>query len=207
VPEDITNYEAGFKGTLWNGLVSFDGAYFHMTRDGIVVETREGPFFRNSNAGVQKFKGSEFSVSWRPYQVLNIYANAAFYKNRFGRFVIQTAGGDTVLTGNRLPVSPDQIINAGATWSEPTGFGSSINVKHVGDRFLDQLNTFLLHSYTTVDASAFWEKGPMRFTIAGHNLTNKTYFNMGDLSVAESVDPAPPRQFVAFASYRFIDHR
>jgi hypothetical protein len=27
--------------------------------------------------------------------------------------VIESAGGDTVLTGNRLPISPDQIWNAG----------------------------------------------------------------------------------------------
>jgi iron complex outermembrane receptor protein len=203
VPEDVRNYEAGFKGSLADGRLSYDGALFRMQRDGIVVSTREGPLFRPSNAGVQNFRGFEGSVGWTPIENLSLYANGAFYQHRFGRFMIQRKSGDVVLTGNRLPISPDLIYNAGASWRHSSGVGATLNVKHVSDRFLDQRNTFLLEPYTVADASLSWRRGPARLTLGVHNLFNEKYFTMGDISNGESADPAPPRQIVLISSFQF----
>lgn len=202
-PEEIRNYEVGLKGAVAQGKVSFEAVYFRMTRDGIVVQTREGPFFRDSNAGVQEFRGVELGVTWRPIENLSLYANGAFYENRFGDFVIQSASGDVDLTGNRLPISPDRVYNAGLSWEHKSGLDFTTSLKHVGEVALDQGNTFFIDPYTVLNAAVSLRRGPMRLTVSAHNLLNEAYYNMGDISLAESIDPAAPRQVVATASFSF----
>ena len=80
----------------------------------------------------------------------------SFYRNRFGDFVIESSGGDTVLTGNRLPVSPDRVINGGAVFSPKSFLDFTLDVKHVGSVQIDQRNTFQLDAYTLVDAAVTW---------------------------------------------------
>jgi outer membrane receptor protein involved in Fe transport len=202
-PEKINNYEAGVKGSVLQDKLSFDAAFFHMKRDGIIVQTREGPFFRDSNAGIQTFRGFEAGLTWAPIRELSLYANGAFYHNRFGTFVIQRSGGDTVLTGNRLPIAPDRVYNAGVTMLHRSGWEATLNVKHVGDVAMDLQNTFTLPAYTVADASLSWKRGLVRLTLAAHNLFDEKYFTYGDISTAESADPAAPRQVVFVTSVTF----
>jgi iron complex outermembrane receptor protein len=195
-PEDIANVEVGVKGATADGRASLDATYFHMRRDGIVVSTRQGPFFVPSNAGRQDFDGVELAAAWAPSSLLELGVSSVFYHNRFGDFVIQTSGGDTDLTGNRLPLVPDRIFNASATLSPMEDVQLTAGFKHVGDRFLDQQNTYRLESYALLDGSVSWSRGPLRVTVSGHNMLDRRYFGNGDTSLAESVEPGAPRQLV-----------
>ena len=202
-PEDIDNYEVGIKGSVLDGKVSFEGTYFYMERDGIVHSVRQGPFFVPTNAGEHKYKGVETGVSWTATPRLSLYANGAFYRNRFGSFVIERSGGDTVLTGNRLPIAPDRIINGGVVITPLPSVNIRVDVKHVGDVMVDQGNTFELDPYTLLDAAISWRFGPTRITLSAHNLFNEEYYWNGDTSRAESVDPGTPRQVLLTTSFSF----
>jgi outer membrane receptor protein involved in Fe transport len=174
-----------------------------MTRNGIVVQVREGPFFINSNAGEQRFKGVETGMAWKALSRLSAFLNASLYRARFGTFIIQSAGGDTVLTGNRVPISPDLIVNGGVTFTPVRPVAVTLTVKRVGDVQMDQLNTFILSPYTLVDAAVSWERGPLRVTLSAHNLLNEAYYWGGDTSLAETADPGHPRQVLVTTSLRF----
>ena len=66
---------------------------------------------------------------------VTVWANAAFYRNTFGDLVIEQAGGVTDLTGNRLNMSPEYLVNWGVLYS-PTPVGDvTHDVKHVSDVF------------------------------------------------------------------------
>lgn len=199
-PENISNIEFGAKTVFADGRASLDATWFHMKRDGIVVSTRQGPFFIPSNAGEQTFNGVEVALGLAPIPALELNVNAAFYHNRFGDFVIESAGGDTDLTDNRLPLVPDVVFNWGITVRPAQGLDLRLGLKHVGERYLDQLNSFLLGSYALVDASVTmeptWLQG-VRVTLAGHNLIGKEYLQNGDTSLAESADIGAPRQLLA----------
>ncbi len=200
-PEDIVSYEFGAKSAFADGAARLAATYFHMTRDGIVVSTRQGPFFLPSNAGGQNFDGVEVEGAWAATPRLTLNANAVFYHNRFGDFVIETSGGDTDLTGNRLPLVPDRIFNLGATFEPLDGVGVTAGFKRVGDRFVDQLNVLLLDSYSLVDASVWWTGGPLRVTVAARNLLDEEYFTSGDSSLAESVEVGVPRQLTLAVAF------
>jgi outer membrane receptor protein involved in Fe transport len=200
-PEEIANYEGGVKGSLLGGRVSFEATIFRMTEDGVVLTTRQGPFFLPTNAGELRYKGFETGASAALTPKLTVYGNVSIYRNRFGTFVIEEEEGDTILTGNRLPISPDYVINGGGSFMLAAGLQASVDVKHVGDVQTHRDNTFLLGAYTVFDAAVTWQRGPrLRVTLAGHNLLNEQYYWNGD---GETADPGRPRQILISTSVLF----
>ena len=202
-PEEIENYELGIKGSVFDNRLAFDATAFRMTRDGIIHSVRQGPFFLPTNAGEHKYQGYELGVRVSPGERLSAYANAALYKNRFGQFVIEQNGGKTSLTGNRLPISPDRVVNAGLLFMAWSDVLVSVDVKHVGGVMVDQGNTFQFDPYTLVDFAVSWRTGPLRMTLSAHNLFNEAYFWNGDTSNGESADPGPPRHILLTTSFSF----
>jgi outer membrane receptor protein involved in Fe transport len=200
-PESIRNVEFGAKGVFADGAASLAATYFHMRREGIVINRRSGPFFIPSNAGEQDFDGVEMSAAWTPTERLGLSANASVYRNRFGDFVIQGSGGDIDFTGNRLPLVPDLILNLGASFRPVEDIALTAGFKHVGDRYLDQDNTYLLESYVLVDASVSWTPGSVRLTLSGRNLLDERFFQGGDTSTAETLDLGIPRQLVVSMAF------
>lgn len=198
-PEDIDNIEGGVKSAVMNGRVSLEGTYFWMREDGVVLSRRQGPFFFPTNAGQQRYKGLETAIGAIISPQVSVYANASWYRNRFGDFVIQTEDGDEVLTGNRLPISPSYVVNWGASFRPRADVEAVLNVKHVSSVQTDQENTFALDPYALVDAAVTWRHDRLRITLSAHNLFNRAYYWNGD---GETADPGAPRQVLVSASIR-----
>lgn len=198
-PEDIDNIEGGVKASVAHSRVSFEGTYFHMKEDGVVLSRRSGPFFFPTNAGKVKYEGVETGVTVAPSPKASVFLNASFYRNRFDDFVIQSADGDDSLSGNRLPISPDHVINWGATITPVSQFEATLNVKHVSTTIADNDNTFVIPAYNVVDAAATWKHGPLRVTLSAHNLFNEEYYWNAD---GETADPARPRQVLVTVAVR-----
>ncbi len=198
-PEDINNYEAGLKGSVLQGRVGLEASYFYMTEDGVVINRFEGNRFVPSNAGEMKYKGFETGATWTPNAKASLYLNAAFYRNRYGNFVIQDSDGDTDLTGNRLVLSPDYIVNWGANMVIIPAINVTFDVKHVSETFGNENNTAKIDGYTLFDAGLTWERGPLRVTLSGRNLFDQEYyFDVG----SSSADPGPPRQLLLSTTIR-----
>ena len=198
-PEDIDNVEGGVKASVLNGRVSFEGTYFHMTEDGVVLSRRSGPFFFPTNAGKVRYQGVETGVTVSPSKKASVFVNASFYRNRFADFVIQSEDGDDSLTGNRLPISPDYVVNWGASVRPVPQIEGHFTVKHVGGVQADNDNTFLIPSYTVADAAVSWNNGPLRVTLSAHNLFDAEYYWNAD---GETADPARPRQVLVTVAVR-----
>jgi iron complex outermembrane receptor protein len=202
-PEDIENYEGGVKGSFLSGRGSFEASFFHMVDDGVVLSRRQGAFFRPTNAGQRRwrFKGVETGVVLSPTARVSTYLNASFYRNRFGEFVVQGSGGDTVLTGNRLVLSPDHVINWGLNVQPMPAVDVTLDVKRISETVGDDANEFLIEGYTLVDAAASWRIGDaLRLTLSGRNLFDTEYYFDGN---SESADPGPPRQIILSSTIRF----
>jgi iron complex outermembrane receptor protein len=196
-PEEIHNYETGFKGSILNGRVALEGTYFWMSEDGVVLNRRDGPNIVPTNAGRILYKGVETGFDVAVTKKISAYGNASFYHNRFGNFVIEDVAGDTVLTGNRLPISPDQVFNAGATYRPIRSVNANVNVKYVGPVQTTNENTFELRHYTVADAAISWRRDPMRITVSAHNLLNEKYYWTG----GETADPGPTRQVLVSVQF------
>jgi iron complex outermembrane receptor protein len=199
-PEDIDNYEGGLKASVMQNRLALEATYFYMNHTGVVLDTRQGAFFIPTNAGEQKYQGVETGASYAITPKLSAYLNASFYHNRFGDFVIESEDADEDLTGNRLPISPDHVVNWGALVRPHPYVDVTLDVKHIGDVVVDRDNAFLLDAYTLVDAAATYRRGKLRFTLSGHNLFNNEYYSEGDLELAS---PGAPRQILFTTSVSF----
>ena len=202
-PEDIRNYEAGVKASLLDDRLALEGGYFWMDRAGIVISIRRGALFENANAGKHEYKGVEFGVNFAVTDAVSVFGNAAFYRNKFSDFVIETEDSVTDLTGNRLNLSPEYIVNWGVLYSPIPEVDLTLDAKHVGASFVDIGNQFLLDPYTVLDAAVSWGVGPARFTLSATNLFNEEYYWGGGASSVEVADPGRPRQILLRTSFRF----
>lgn len=199
-PEEIANYESGVKASLANGRVALEASYFRMTEDGVVLTTRQGPFFLPTNAGKIRYKGFETGASVSVSPKLSLFLNASFYRHRFGDFVIESTSGNTVLTGNRLPISPDHVINWGATLRPAPSLNATFTVKHMGDVQTNRDNTFVLDAFNVVDAALSWQRGHLGIRLSAHNVFDEEYYWNGD---GETADPGRPRQILLTTSFVF----
>jgi iron complex outermembrane receptor protein len=190
-PETFDNYEVGLKASAAGGRALFEATYFRMFEDGVVIDKRQGPFFIPLNAGSVAYKGFETGIKFAATQNLSVYLNAAFYRNRFDDYVIEGEDEDIVLNGNRLPISPDYVVNWGASWNPAQSINATLNVKHVSSVVTTESNSFELDPYSIVDAAVTWRRGPLRVTLSGHNLFDSEYYWNGG---SETVDPGRPRQ-------------
>jgi len=190
-PEDISNAEIALKGNAVNGRVSFEATYFHMLKDGVVLSQGQGPFFFPTNAGQQRYDGVETGLSVNFTPKVSAYVNASFYNSRFAEFVIQSEDGDEVLTGNKLPIAPDYVVNWGATFRPVPSVDATFNVKSTSAVEANRENTFRIDPYTPVDAAVTWRRGPLRAT--ARNLFNEEYYWNAD---GETADPGRPRQIL-----------
>ncbi len=206
-PEDVDQAEVGAKGTALGGRLSFQGALFLGERSGIVVNVRRGPFFLPSNAGEHDYRGAEAEARFAWSDGFTAYANIAASHNRFGEFVIQSSGGDTVLTGNRLPIAPDLVWNLGVLLRPLRVLDAVLNVKHVGDVAVDQGNSAELPAHTLVDAAVSWRLRPVVLTVSAHNLFDQDYWSNGDTGAGETADPGRPRQLLVSASFHWPGRR
>ena len=134
---------------------------------------------------------------------VTVWANAAFYRNTFGDFVIEQAGGVTDLTGNRLNMSPEYLVNWGVLYSPTPVVDVTLDVKHVSDVFVDIRNDFVFDPYTLVGAAVSWQVGLARLTVSGTNLFDEEYYWGGSTSFAETADPGRPRQILVTTSFTF----
>jgi outer membrane receptor protein involved in Fe transport len=103
------------------------------------------------------------------------------------------------LTGNRLVLSPDYIVNWGMSVQPVSAVNVTFEVKHVSSTFGNDRNTAKIDGYALFDVAATWQRGPLRVTLSGRNLFSEDYyFDVG----SESADPGPPRQVLLSTAIR-----
>jgi outer membrane receptor protein involved in Fe transport len=87
----------------------------------VVLSRRQGPFFSPTNAGEQRYKGLETAVGVMISPMVSVYGNTAWYRSRFGEFVIETDP----------PIAPSYVVNRGATVRPRANIEAVFSVKHI----------------------------------------------------------------------------
>ncbi len=196
-PEDITNYEVGFKGSALGGRLQFDASTFYLKRDGIPIQVRTGGnTFAITNGGIQEFPGLEVGLSGRPASELSVWAKYAYYGARFGDFRFVQGGNDVDLTDNRISLAPRHVADMGAAVESRLGLGLFLAGHYEGSRYLDAGNTFLLGSYFVTNGRVGWRWRNYTTAVTVDNIFNEHYETDGDLSTAQFAFPGSRRRVV-----------
>jgi len=198
-PEDITNYEAGIKGSALHNHVGFEVSAFDMLRDGISILVPGGPglSFQESPAGKQRFKGVETGITVQPSTTLSLHANYAYYDGRYEHFAVQIDTSLVDLSGLRVQLSPHHMLDVGVAYGHGAGLGVVVSGFYEGDKALDFQNTVFLPDYITVNGRVSYRWGKYSAALSVANIFNKLYFLDGEISAPLYAFPAAPRRVIA----------
>ncbi|WP_138498913.1 TonB-dependent siderophore receptor [Nostoc sp. PA-18-2419] len=196
-PQRGTGYEVGVKTELLNGRLSSTLAYYDTKLKNVLTDDLDNPGY-SLQVGEQRSRGIEFDIAGEilpGWKVIASYANTNAEITKDNTFAI----------GNRLNNVPR---NGGSLWTTYTlqtgslkGLGVGFGAFFVGERAGDLENSFVLPSYTRLDAALYYQKDNLRIGLNFKNLSDIRYFEGSQGRV--QVIPGAPFIVQGTISYSF----
>ncbi len=219
--ETVMNYEAGLKGTLFDGSLRFSLAGYYLDwsdlqNDSVffVPGTVNGFVVTTSAGGARSF-GLEAEFNASVVDNLTIDGGFGVQDAQFDDFqTIDGIGNPVDASGNDLPLSSDFTGNIAAQYNLPVSddlelflrgefayrssyFESALNRSTFGDK---------VPGYETVNLRAGFEYQDIKITAYGENLTEKRQnvgFIQGTAGLVGILATVRPRRFGVRASFNF----
>ena len=171
-PEELSNYELGWKTRFADDRVTFNGALFFMEWDDIQVPTESfGVFAATTNAGAAESLGVEFELSYAATDNLDLSIGGSFIKAE-----LSETRANVGAKGARLPGVPEESFNASAQYNIPldNGLDAMVRIDGVfyGDSPRSLTNNTLNGSYELINLRAGLEADSWSLTAFVSNLTN-----------------------------------
>jgi iron complex outermembrane receptor protein len=170
LPETAQSYEAGVKGALDGGLLSYDAEAFLLNFQNLVVPLPTGFL---TNAAHEQLKGIELETRYNFTPDLAVAANFAYHDDRFGQYFFFNGVNSVNVTGRELPLSPHILASGGILYMPAQGLNGTIVVNYIGQRYLDEENTAPVGGYATLAATLGYRIGRYLVSVEGTNLTNQ----------------------------------
>ncbi|UWY26316.1 TonB-dependent receptor [Flavobacterium sp. TR2] len=164
-PVYAVQYEAGVKIEAFNKKLSTTLSYYNITIDNAIRYDSNGFAFQD---GVQKSKGLDFELIANPINGLNIIGGYAYNENR-----IQESGATA-------PGAPENVANFWTTYTLQNtvkGLGAGFGLNYVGKSYLFEDNVFYMPSYTTANATVFYDQPTWRVGIKFNNISSERYWD------------------------------
>ena len=203
--EELINYEAGFKSTLANQSVRFNGSVFLYDYTDLQVFTFVNVGFETfsvlSNASDADVFGTELELQWFPTENTFVNLGLGYLDSEYKDFVDIITGDD--FSGNQILMSPDLTYNG--LIQHDFQFGSmgtltaQVDFSFQDDVFFDAQNSPLISqsSYTLYNARLAWRapNSDLEVAVWGRNLGDKEYlvyaFDLAFLGFNEEMLGAP----------------
>lgn len=206
-PQRGEQFEAGLKTQLFDDRLLATLAYYHLTKDNILVPDNTTAFLFDKIANKQRSQGIELDVTGQITDQVSLIGSYAFTDAR----VLVDNGGDTA--GNRLPNVPE---HSGSLWvkydvngyESQDGFSFGVGGVAAGQREGDFANSFQLPGYVRMDTFAAYKMkvGPTKVTTQFNirNLLDKNYYESTDpdSNVTPRLGIAPGAPLTAIGSIR-----
>jgi iron complex outermembrane receptor protein len=169
-PETAKSYEAGVKGALAGGQLTYQAELFVLDFKNLVVATSSGAL---ANAAEERLKGVEMEARYAVAPDFELAGNISYHDARYRNYLLLDGASGVNVAGRQLPLSPHVLASAGAIYRAERGLRAAAAARYMGHRYLDQENTAPVGGYTTVDANVGYSWKKYQFTIEGTNLTNQ----------------------------------
>ena len=219
-PESLDAYEAGIKSDLFGRRLRVNASAFYYDYNNIQLSSYVDGTLRITNAAKAKIYGFDADIVARPFDALTLTLGASYIHDRLGDYpnaqvsTPRPTGGNIVTsgsaTGNRLPMTPDWTLDAGADYVIPVGDGrvtASAHYFHSDGWAAEADNRIRQKPYDLVNASLRWDVQGDRgvsMTLWGKNLTNELYaVTLQTQTFADIFVPAMGRTYGVTLSYKY----
>ncbi len=209
-PERGINYELGTRGSLWNGVFSFDVTAFSFGLKETIVSRRNeagADFFTNSGRTAQRGIESRLSSQFTPGGLLTtrLWVSYTYNDFRFKEYVQNTTDlSDKQLTG----IAPN-IFVAGLDLETHFGFYLNTTFNYTDRIPLTDANTDFAAGYRILGSRLGFKKEFRRFHVnvfgGIDNAFDEKYSLGNDLNAIGSrfFNPAPGRNFYSGLTLRY----
>jgi len=170
LPETAQSYEAGIKGALAGGAMTYDLEGFLQNFQNLVVPLPSGFL---TNAAGERLEGVELETRYQLAPDLAIAGNVAYHNDQFTNYLFFDGVNSVNVAGNQLTLSPHILASGGILYTPPTGINATVVVNYVGRRYLDEENIAQVPGYTTLAATLGYKFGKYQLSLEGTNLTNQ----------------------------------
>jgi len=177
--DQATNYEFGWKSTLFDGSLRFNGSIYRIYWDGVQVGITDfdiSVITFTSNAADAEITGFEGDLTWLAAE--NLTLTAAWSLNDTEMVRVPPGVVDIAGVGSRLALAPDlqYHISARYDWleSELTPYAQLVYA-YTSDQYSSIVvdNRFLQQSYNTLDAAFGLNLNNWSIELFGENLTDE----------------------------------
>jgi iron complex outermembrane recepter protein len=172
-PETSDSYEVGAKSRVADGKVEIEVESFLLNFRNLVVSQTINDLPALVNAGRERFKGLEASLSVRLSHHTRVQLAYSYHDARFRDFVSDFGDGPTQVAGNRLPASAHSMAGAALTHAPHQGLNAHVRVQWVGGRFLDEVNEAPVPGYATISAGIGYRASKWEIRVDGRNLNDQ----------------------------------
>lgn len=179
VSDEVTNYEIGWKTSLLDDTLRFNGAIYQIDWDGLQVGITDfniSVITFTTNAADAEITGFEGDLTWQPNDELTLAAAWSFNDTELVRVPVGVT--DIAPEGSRLALAPKTQYNLSARyeWGEHAYRPyTQLVYSYTGNQFSSIVvdNRFQQQSYDTIDASFGFQLEKWSFEVFGENLTDK----------------------------------
>lgn len=187
-PENVTNFELGFKGDFLNDTLRFNGTVFTMDYDDLQV-VRFGPVpnsvfgtFQTTNIGSADISGVELDFIWYATDRLRISGNYGYLDTEANDLVLNSFAGPQDFSGLPLRQSPENSYSLVVNYTLPTQSGEydfRLQFSHTDEQHFD-FPTFedtISDEHDLLDARISWRSSDDKYSLAlwGQNITDEEY--------------------------------
>lgn len=199
LPEKATSYEAGYRGTLFDGRLFFGATIYRMDIEDLQVSVFDGrTAYVVGNAAEQRAQGFETDFSWRPISSLRINGALAYSDSYWKKYEdaacyveqrLATPAGTVCrqdLTGKPAPVNAKWSAALGVTHTADLGpyvltSQANYNYRTKSNLGLSNDPMQVQKAFGILDARVALSTPDKRWTLAifGKNLTDELYSDYG----------------------------
>jgi iron complex outermembrane receptor protein len=178
-PQYANQWEGGIKADIWDHKISSTVSYYNISVTNTIMDDPAHTGFI-TQAGTQLSRGVEAEVIANPLSGFNIVAGFAYNDSK----ITNAAPGAAGILGLRPANSgPARLANLWMSYrithGKIQGLGFGVGGNYGSDSY--QTNTaafkFTIPSYTTVDATVFYDQPKYRIGFKLDNLTNEKYWS------------------------------
>ena len=187
-PEEVVNFEVGFKGDFLENTLRLNATAFTMDYDDLQV-VRFGPVpnsvfgtFQTTNIGSADISGVELDFLWYVTDRFHISGNYAYLDTEVNDLVLNTFTGSSDFSGLPLRQAPENSYNLIFSYNLPTSSGEydfRVQFSHTDEQHFD-FPTFqetISDEHDLIDARVAWTSPSEKYQLAlwGKNLGEEEY--------------------------------
>lgn len=197
-PELGVQFEAGIKTEFFDGRLSSNLAYYHLTKENVLTGVQGLPY--RVPVGAARSQGVEFDLTGELTDYLSLVGTYAFTDARVTEDNGYAPWGLASKQGKRLPNVPEHSGSLWLTLHPDDRFKIGAGMFAQGQRAGDNDNTYALSGFIRMDAMVAynWKFGGTKLTTQFNvnNLLDKDYFRGSRVSDRTGALPGEPVSFI-----------